>query len=199
MRTATSPRPIRLPTGTDYYHNDTASDTVIGGLLGAATGAIAGGHKHAGAGALIGAGVGAVTGNFVGQSKDRPDERKAAAGAATAANLNQQAAAMAVTNADLVGMTRAGVSDDLIVSTMRSRGTQLDLSPPSLIALKQNGVSDRVVLAAQDMNRGSYYAPPGGVAVVPPPPTTVIVAPRPYYGYYHPYPYYHGGIYYRVR
>ena len=104
----------------DYYHNDTASDTVIGGLLGAATGAIAGGHKHAGAGALIGAGVGAVTGNLVGQSKDRSDERKAAAGAATAASLNQQAAAMAVTNADLVGMTRAGVSDDLIVSTMRS-------------------------------------------------------------------------------
>ena len=35
--------------------------------------------------------------------------------------MNQQAAAAAVTNLDVVSMTRAGVSDELIVSTMQSR------------------------------------------------------------------------------
>jgi YMGG-like Gly-zipper len=189
--------------GPDYYHNDTASDTIVGGALGAVTGAIVGG-KHKGVDALIGGGIGAVTGNLIGQSKDRADERNAAAGAAAAANMNQQAAAQnaqaaaqAVTNYDLVNMTKSGVSDDLIVSTIQSRGARLDLSPQALITLKQQGVSDRVVLAAQNMGRGSQYVPAGGPVVgYAPPPTTVIVAPRPYY-YYGPGPYYHAHAYYR--
>jgi hypothetical protein len=188
--------------GPDYYHNDTASDTIVGGALGAVTGAIVGG-KHKGTDALIGAGIGAVTGNLLGRSKDRADERNAAAGAATAANMNAQAAAQnaqaaaqAVTNYDLVNMTKSGVSDDLIISTIQSRGGRLDLSPQALISLKQNGVSDRVVLAAQNMGRGSSYIPAGGPVVAGPPPATVIVAPRPYY-YYGPEPYYRTHVYYR--
>src|SRR4029079_15815685 len=133
----------------DYYHNDTASGTFLGGAMGAITGAIIGGKKHAGQDALIGAGVGAVTGNLLGRSKDANDERRAAAGAAAVGQMNAQAAALAVTDADLVQMTRAGISEDVIISTMRSRGTRIDLSPQSLIALRQQGVSDRVVIAAQ--------------------------------------------------
>jgi hypothetical protein len=181
--------------GPDYYHNDTASDTIVGGALGAVTGAIVGG-KNKGVDALIGGGIGAVTGNLLGQSKDRADERNAAAGAAAAANMNAQAAAQAVTNYDLVNMAKSGVSDDLIISTLQSRGGRLDLSPQALIALKQNGVSDRVVLAAQNMGHGSSYIPAGGPVALGPPPTTVIVAPRPYY-YYGPEPYYHAHVYYR--
>jgi hypothetical protein len=188
--------------GPDYYHNDTASDTIVGGALGAVTGAIVGG-KHKGTDALIGAGIGAVTGNLLGQSKDRADERNAAAGAAAAANMNAQAAAQnaqaaaqAVTNYDLVNMTKSGVSDDLVISTIQSRGARLDLSPQALIALKQNGVSDRVVLAAQNMSHGSPYIPAAVPVVAGPPPTTVIVAPRPYY-YYGPGPYYNAHVYYR--
>jgi hypothetical protein len=188
--------------GPDYYHNDTASDTFVGGALGAVTGAIVGG-KHKGTDALIGAGIGAVTGNLLGQSKDRADERNAAAGAATAANMNAQAAAQnaqaaaqSVTNYDLVNMTKSGVSDDLIISTIQSRGGRLDMSPQALIALKQNGVSDRVVLAAQNMGHGSPYIPAAVPLVAGPPPTTVIVEPRPYY-YYGPRPYYGTHVYYR--
>jgi hypothetical protein len=184
--------------GPDYYRNDTAQDTVVGGALGAVTGAIVGG-KHKGTDALIGAGIGAVTGNLLGQAKDHSDEQKAAAGAAMAANMNAQAAAQAVTNYDLVTMTRSGVSDDLIISTIQSRGARLDLSPQALIALKQQGVSDRVVLAAQNMSHGAPYVPPGGavpVVATGPPPATVIVEPRPYY-YWGPGPYYNAHVYYR--
>jgi hypothetical protein len=165
----------------DYYHNDTAGGTFLGGALGAVTGAVVGGKKNRGEGALIGAGVGAVTGNLLGRSKDRADEQRAAYGAARVGQMNQQVAAQAVSNYDLLEMTRAGVSEDVIISTMRSRGARLDLSPNSLIALKQSGVSDRVVLAAQDMN-----AAPGTV-VAPAPiirevvrPTRVYVAPAPW-------------------
>ncbi len=162
--------------------------------MGAITGAIIGGKHHGGQDALIGAGVGAVTGNILGRQKDATDERRAAVGAATVNQLNAQAAAQAVSNYDLLQMTHAGISDDVIISTMRSRGARIDLSPQALIALKQQGVSDRVVVAAQQLTAApGYYAPPGTTTViseVPPPPSTVIVTPgwRPYW---YPRPYYH--------
>lgn len=179
-----------------YYQNDTAGGTIIGGALGAITGAAVAGRHDRGAGALIGAGVGAVTGNLLGRSKDANDERRAAAGAAAVGQMNQQAAAAAVTNFDLQQMTQAGISEDVIISTMRSRGARVDLSPQSLIAMKQQGISDRVVLAAQQMGAApSYYQPPGPTVVseMPPPPTTVFVEPgwRPYRYYYPPPCYYH--------
>jgi uncharacterized protein YcfJ len=165
----------------DYYRNDTATGTVTGGALGAVTGAIVGGKDNRGEGALIGAGVGALTGNLLGRSKDRVDEQRAAYGAATVNQWNQQAAAQAVTNYDLIEMTRAGVSEDVIISTMRSRGTRLDMSPNSLIALKQSGVSDRVVLAAQDLRGGVPVAPaPVPVVTEVVRPSRVIVAPAPW-------------------
>lgn len=182
----------------DYYHNDTASGTFLGGAMGAITGAVIGGRKHGGQNALIGAGVGAVTGNLLGRSKDAADDRRAMRGAAAVGQMNQQAVAMAVTDNDLVQMTRAGISDDVIISTMRSRGTRVDLSPQSLIALRQQGVNDRVVIAAQQMSAGSGYVAgtsplgPTVVAEVPPPPA-VIVAPayRHYPYWHHPRPYYY--------
>src|SRR5690242_16593179 len=88
----------------DYYHNDTASGTFLGGAMGAITGAIIGGKHHAGQDALIGAGVGAVTGNLLGREKDANDERRAAAGQAAVNQMNAQAAATAVTNYDLMQM-----------------------------------------------------------------------------------------------
>jgi hypothetical protein len=183
----------------DYYHNDTASGTFLGGAMGAITGAVVGGRKHTGQNALIGAGVGAVAGNLLGRSKDASDERRALSGATAVGQMNQQAVAMAVTDGDIVQMTRAGITDDVIISTMRSRGTRVDLSPQSLIALRQQGVSDRVVIAAQQMSAGSGYMPgtapigPAVIAEIPPPPA-VIVAPvyRPYPYWYHPRPYYYG-------
>jgi hypothetical protein len=182
-----------------YYQNDTLGGTVAGGAIGAVSGALIGGRSHRGEGALIGAGVGALTGNVLGRSQDRADEQRAASGAAVVAGMNQQAAATAVTNYDLVNMTRAGVGDDLIISTMQSRGARLDLSPQGLIALKQSGVSDRVVMSAQAMGAGSgapaiatpvYAARPTYVAG---PPTTVIVTPGPPPYWYGPRPYYYGG------
>jgi uncharacterized protein YcfJ len=172
----------------DYYHNDTASGTFMGGALGAVTGAIVGGRKDRGEGALIGAGVGAITGNLLGRAKDRADERQTAYGTAVAAQATQQAAAMAVTNYDLVSMTRAGVSEDVMISTMRSRGAQLDLSPQGLIALKQSGVNDRVLLAAQDLNhRPAYVYGPAPVVTRVVPSSTVIIAPRPRHYWHGPY------------
>jgi hypothetical protein len=177
-----------------YYRNDTATGAVAGGGIGAVTGALIGGKKNGEGGALIGAGVGALTGGLIGKSVDNSDQRQAAYGIAATSQANAQVAAAAVTNFDLVQMTRAGVSEDLIISTVRSRGGRLDLSPGGLISLKQQGVSDRVVLAAQSMTNGGYAGPAPAVApspVVAAPiiarPSVVYVEPAPVY-YYRPAP-----------
>jgi uncharacterized protein YcfJ len=188
----------------DYYRNNTLEGTVAGGAFGAITGAILGGRNDRGEGALIGAGVGALAGNLLGRSKDTADVRRANAGATAVAYANQQAAARAVTNYDLIRMTEAGLGDDVIVSTLRARGARLDLSPEGVIALNKSGVSDRVIMAAQDFNGTSGL--PGGPAptlVADPPPPAVIVAPHPYWyppcpPYYCPGPYYGTRIHYHV-
>lgn len=186
-----------------YYQNDTAAGAVVGGGLGAVTGALVGGKDHRGGGALIGAGVGALTGGLIGNSVDKADQRAAATGTAVAAQANAQVAAQAVTNFDLVEMTRAGVGEDVIISTIRSRGGRFDLSPNGLIALKQSGVSDRVVMAAQSSGPASF-APAMAPAIIGPPPA-VIVQPAPvvrfysgpswgyhHHYYHHPHHHYHG-------
>lgn len=181
-----------------YYQNDTAGGTIVGGALGAVTGAVIGGRDNRGEGALIGAGVGAVTGNLLGRAQDRADEARAAHGSQYVGQLNQQAAAQAVTNYDLLDMTRAGVSDDVIISTMQSRGTRLDLSPNGLIALKQSGVSDRVVMYAQNGSpRGAAVVAPA--PVLAPPPTRVIVAPPYFYDPPCYYDWHHHHHYHRPR
>ncbi len=180
----------------DYYHNDTASGTILGGAMGAITGAIIGGKKHGGQDALIGAGVGAVTGNLLGRSKDAQDDRRGRRG-------GHRWPAQPAGRGDGRHQLRSTANDAGRRERRRDhqhdalRGARIDLSPQSLIALKQQGISDRVVMAAQDMTAGRGYAAPapaavGVVAEFPPPPTAVIVEPgwRPYH-YYHPRPYYH--------
>ena len=184
-----------------YYQNDTATGAVVGGGLGAVTGALVGGRDHRGGGALIGAGVGALTGGLIGNAADQADQRAAATGTAVAAQANAQVAAMSVTNFDLVEMTRAGVGEDVIISTIRSRGGRFDLSPNGLIALKQSGVSDRVVMAAQSSAPGAF-APAAAPAIIGPPPV-MFVQPAPVvrfysgpsWGYHHHFyhhPHHHG-------
>ncbi|HEX6961925.1 MAG TPA: YMGG-like glycine zipper-containing protein [Lacipirellula sp.] len=165
-----------------YYRNDTAGGAVVGGGLGAVAGALVSPKKNRGENALIGAGVGALAGGLLGNSRDKADQRQAIVGSSVAANANAQLAAQAVTNYDLVEMTRAGIGDDLIISTIQSRGGRFDLSPGGLIALKQSGVSDRVVLAAQAMGRSGTVAPAPAVApapVVVSPPPVMYVEPAP--------------------
>ncbi|MGI9455322.1 MAG: YMGG-like glycine zipper-containing protein [Aeoliella sp.] len=175
-----------------YYHNDTREGTFVGGGLGAITGALIGGDKNWEGGALIGAGIGALTGRAMGNARDQADAQRVAVGSSYAAQANAQAAANAVTNYDLVQMTNARLSDDLIVSTIQSRGGRFDTSPNGLIALKQAGVSDRVVLAAQQQAGVSGPRPINPTVRVAAPPA-VYVRPTPVYHYYHHPHHYHRG------
>jgi hypothetical protein len=188
----------------------TESGALIGTGLGAGTGAAIGNASgHAGGGALIGAAAGAVAGSLVGNAEDAREERDAAVAHAQYVAQAQQA----VTNADIINMTRGGISDDVIIGAVRTRGGRFDLSPNSIIQLKHEGVSDNLIMAMQTAGAGApppatVVAPAGPPVVVGPPPSVVVVPPGPTFGvfvgprrYYGPPPRYYrrpsAGVYYR--
>jgi hypothetical protein len=134
----------------------TENGTLAGGAIGAGTGAIVGHALGSTAGgALVGAGVGALSGGLIGHAADE-SEKKAVAAA--------QAARPPLGMTDVIQMAQAHVSDDLIISDIRSTGSVFHLSGQDTIWLKQNGVSDRVVqemmLTANRYPRRVYTAAP---------------------------------------
>ncbi len=157
--------------------NHTQSGAMVGGGLGALTGAVVGSHTgHAPGGALIGAAVGALAGGAVGHSEDRRDARDAAI--MQAAYVEH--ARNALTNFDLIRMAQSGMGDDVIISSIQTRGGQFDLGTEALITLKANGVSDRVIVAMQQAVQG--ISAPGPILAPAPvvlPAQPVIVQPAP--------------------
>ena len=63
-----------------------------------------------------------------------------------------------LTNDAIVKMTKAGLSEDIIVSTVGSQPAKFSTSADDLIALKKAGVSDKVIGAM--MTKGSATAAP---------------------------------------
>jgi len=129
--------------------NNTQRTGLVGTGLGALGGAIVGGPEHSTEGALIGGAAGLIAGSLVGAEEDRIEQDIAM----QQVHFEQHQSAIALTNFDLVQMTHAGVSDDVIIAAARDRGGRFDLSPPGIISLKNSGVSDAVILGAQSASR----------------------------------------------
>src|SRR5436190_7949757 len=153
---------------------------LFGGVTGAGVGALVGDATgNTGAGAVIGTAVGALAGAAVG---DHIDADMARSRAEIEARMGRQMQG-AVTPQDVVAMTQAGLSDDVIATHIRANGMAQPMQVNDLINLRNIGVRDGVINAMQQT------PPRGGQAVqgVPmypaygPPP--VMVAP-----YYPAYP-----------
>lgn len=139
----------------------------IGGLGGAGIGALVGQASGNGAeGALIGAAVGALGGAVVG---DQVDQDQARRNAEIQARMGRQLSG-AVSSADVIQMTQAGLSEELIATHISANGVQQRLQAGDLISLKNYGVSDRVINVMQT-------APLAGAVQ----PTAVIAQPVPVY------------------
>ena len=157
--------------------SNTEKGVGAGGLIGAGTGALIGNATgHTGAGALIGAGVGALSGGLVGHAVDE-SEKKTEAKIAAATNPPRGPLGLV----DVVQLAQAHVTDDVIVSQIRSTRSVFYLSANDTIWLKQQGVSDRVIqemLATASRYPRAVYSPAPvcteRVYVVdPPPPVSV--------------------------
>jgi len=177
------------------YRSDQGA--VVGGLTGAGVGALVGNAVgHTGAGAAIGAGVGALSGAAIGGSLDDIEARNQAE---IAARLGHPVAAGAVTVPEVIDMTRAGVSEDVIISQIHNHPLATPLQSSDLIVLQQQHVSPRVVQALQAPPAVAAAPAVAVPAYAPPPPYW---GPYPYgYPYPYPYPYYYRpyrGPYYGV-
>jgi hypothetical protein len=116
----------------------------IGGVGGAATGALVGGEHHRLLGALLGGAVGAGGGYLIGANKDRIMGRDTSGAEAAMRNaqahpatpqqaLNAQTADLNgdgfVTMDEVVAMRQAGLSDQQILERMRATGQVFELTP----------------------------------------------------------------------
>lgn len=133
--------------------------SVLGTVVGSALGGVIG-HQSGNTadGVILGALAGGMTGNVLGDIKDEQESLEARQAS------YEYAAQQAVTNSELVMMVQNGISDEVIIGTVKSRGARVDLSPAAIIEMKNNGVSDRVILGIQDAARSS---PPSTTVVTP--------------------------------
>ena len=181
----------------------------LGGLAGAVAGGLIGDHNNeAGAGAAIGGVVGAVAGGLLGNAADKE----------SALNRRQQIYQQqqqqyaqlqsAVSLADVISMSRSGLSDSVIINQLNQRGVQQTLQVPDIIALHQQGVSETVITSMQQAPLGTQRVAraPQGVPQQVIHPAPVIVqehyvlphyAPPHYYHYRRPPVHHHHGFHIR--
>jgi hypothetical protein len=155
-------------------------NTRQGAGLGAITGAVIGGvignqNDETAEGALLGGAVGALAGGVIGHGRDADAYRH---WQYQRAQQQQQLAyySQATSLSDLVRMSQSGLSDQVIVNHIRQRGIQTGLTVQDIVWLHQQGVSEPVISAAQQI-RG----PGPVVATAPPAYRSAPVVVRPYY------------------
>jgi len=129
--------------------NRAAEGSVIGGLVGATTGAIIGNQGHdrnqdRTRGALIGGAIGAIGGALVGsQIQKQPSQQQAVSPAQQTANPNQ------IPLSQVVEWARQGVHEDVIIDRIRLSNSRYTLSEADVNYLKSNGVSGKVLMQMQ--------------------------------------------------
>jgi uncharacterized protein YcfJ len=127
--------------------NRAVEGSLIGGILGAGTGAIIGNQGHdrdqdRTRGALIGGAVGAIGGALVGsQVQKQPAQQQAAA--QQSSNPNQMSISQ------IVDMAKQGAHEDVIIDRIRLTNSKFRLSQADLDYLKANGVSQKVLFEMQ--------------------------------------------------
>jgi hypothetical protein len=157
----------------------TASGALAGGATGAVVGSMA---RHPGPGALVGGAVGAVVGGLIGHGMDQAQEAQLRAQAPQTLERIEQDQPLTVL--DVQSLAKAGISDDLIISQIRNSRTVYHLNTADIIALKNAGVSERVIDFMINTPTQIPSAQVSGVVGAAPPaplPETVVVAPAPDY------------------
>ena len=140
----------------------------IGGVGGAATGALIGGEHHRLLGALLGGAVGAGGGYLVGANKDRILGRDTSGAEAAMRNAQAHPAtpqqALNASTADLngdgfvtmdeiVAMRQAGLSDQQMLQRLQATGQVFELTPEQQSYLRTNGVDQNVIDQIPQINR----------------------------------------------
>lgn len=163
--------------------NNTEKGALGGGAIGAGVGTVIGaatGNPRTGAavGTAIGAGVGALAGNDM----DREDKARKDAIRLAEAQAASQAKPLGMIDVVQMANSNPPIGDDVIINSIRSSRANFQLSPTDIAYLKQNNVSDRVIIEMQNSAGRVAIGPPGTVVVREP---TTVIYERPYYRPYY--------------
>jgi hypothetical protein len=146
-----------------YYRDQGA---LVGGLGGAGIGAAIGEHNDA---PLAGAAIGALAGTLAGAAVGDSIDHDIAAREAYIANQIGRPVAGAVTTADVVAMTQARLSENIIISHIQAKGVAKLPDVNDLIYLQNQGVSPAVIAALQQAPAPGAVVPATAVVAAPPP------------------------------
>ncbi len=166
----------------DGQPNRTANGALLGGAAGAGVGALIGnasGH-HTAEGAAIGGIVGLLTGALVGNSMDEAARARVQAQAPQTLVRVEQGQPLAV--ADVKALAKASISDDVIISQIRTSRSVYHLSTAEIIDLKDAGVSPKVIdfMINTATTVSAAQAPAPGTVVMQAPPPAIIYEERIY-------------------
>jgi len=159
------------PSTTVWAQTNTQRGAVLGGLGGAIAGAIIGDNNdEAGGGAAIGGAIGAVAGGLLGNARDQelrtsPYYRRSGP---TRPTYTAPAPTGAVSFADVVAMCRSGVSENVIINQIQTRGVRRHPQVSDIISLHQQGVSEVLISAMQQAPLGDQVAAPSAARSRPP-------------------------------
>jgi outer membrane lipoprotein SlyB len=187
---------------TSYGQNQTRDGALLGGVTGALIGGVVGKqNRETTEGALIGGAVGAIAGGVIGNQRDQAyRQQQYYHPQPTYSTYHehrtyvqappQQRVVVSrrpVTTAEVINMTRSGVSEAVIVAHIQSNGVALQPDVNDVILMNQEGVSDYVVNAMQSGGRvTTVYQQPTTVYRTYPQPTPVVVREE----YHYPQPVY---------
>ncbi len=162
---------------TSYGQSQTRDGALLGGVTGALIGGVVGHqNKETAEGALIGGAVGAIAGGVIGNQRDQVYRQQYYQPQVvyptyhehrTYVQVPQQRVVVSrrpVTTAEVINMTRSGVSDAVIVAHIQSNGIAMQPDVNDVILMNQEGVSDYVVNVMQTGGRGTtVYQQPNTV------------------------------------
>ena len=173
---------VVLVTGCQYPNgepNNTGTGALVGGGIGAASGAVIAGPRNAGVGALIGGAIGAIAGGAVGSQMDEEQRERLRHQAPETYTRVEQGEPLAI--ADVKALAQAGVSDDIIIAQIRNSHAVYHLSATEIIDLHNAGVSNRVINAMMNTANAGTTTTIVETAPPPAPAPPVVVRPAPDY------------------
>jgi hypothetical protein len=127
----------------DGSPDNTGTGALMGGAIGAITGAAIGGNRHGGSDALFGAAAGAIAGGLIGHSAGQQQQARLQAQAPqTYVRVTQQ---QPLSIPDVKALAKAGIAEDVIINQLASTHSGFRLSSADIIDLRNSGVGDRVI------------------------------------------------------
>jgi outer membrane lipoprotein SlyB len=127
-----------------FVFNSCESKTGTGALIGAGAGTVAGALIGGNAtGALVGAAIGAGAGALIGYALDENDRSKLQQSSPQTVQRIDNKQQLSID--DIKAMSKAQISDDVIISQIKATGSVFRLATDQIVSLKDVGVSQRVI------------------------------------------------------